>query len=243
MTIKNRETITEKLFRIAAVKRGYKLHKSIVVPEKLTPLTKDLLISRPEGFTVLELGAGSGEFAAEWVKKHPEHNYIAFEIKGHRIKSLLGEIDRFGLNSIKIIPVNFKWFLNEILPGHFADLVIINFPDPWPKKRHWKHRLIDQEFPIKISEIVKEGGIVHIATDYGPYARKVLSVFRNSEMFIPEYDFPHYKRTKPDDFPSTRFEKIHENDGKKSYYQQWRLIHGRKKSDIQKPDQGIDPSK
>ena len=218
--------LENKLFQIVSGKKSYQNHPSIIIPEKLSPIAQEKLLSNPDSFSVLELGAGSGEFAHSWMIQNPGHNYVAFEVKKERIQTILKGIDRNKLYSIKIIPVNFKWFLSEILPQKMFDLIIVNFPDPWPKKRHWKHRLVDQDFPIKTAGLLKSGGIIHLATDYGPYARKILSIFRRCNLFEPVFPHPDYIRLKPEAFPSTRFEKIHIQDGKRSYYQQWRLIDG-----------------
>jgi len=219
--------IENKLFQIVSGKKSYQNHPSIIIPEKLSVIDPEILLVNPAAYSVLELGAGSGEFAHSWMLLNPGHNYIAFEVKKERIQAILKGIDRSKLYSIKIIPVNFKWFLTEILPSNIFDMIIVNFPDPWPKKRHWKHRLVDTEFPIKTAGLLKAGGIIHLATDYGPYARKILSIFRKSNLFEQVFPHPDYTRQKPDEFPSTRFEKIHILDGKRSYYQQWRLIDGK----------------
>ena len=173
---------------------------------------------------ILELGAGWGEFCIEWMKSHPDHSYVAFEIKWDRIKQIIKQAEIFKLVQLRIVPINLNWFLEEILPQRAFDRIIINFPDPWPKKRHWKHRLVNPNFPDRIEKILRENGTVFLATDYGPYARKILSIFRNHPNFEPVYPWPHYKRVAPEEHPQTRFEAIHLNDGRLPYYQEWRLV-------------------
>jgi tRNA (guanine-N7-)-methyltransferase len=175
-------------------------------------------------FRILELGSGWGEFCTEWMLKNPEHEYIALEIKADRIKNLSGKLRHFGIQNARILPVNFNWFLSELFTPNSFDLIVINFPDPWPKKRHWKHRLIQSEFPEKISKLLRPSGKVYIATDYGPYARKIISVFRKNPIFTNEYPWPDYLRKRPDGFPKTKFENIHLALKKRPYYTCWRLL-------------------
>jgi tRNA (guanine-N7-)-methyltransferase len=178
----------------------------------------------PDAFRVLELGSGWGEFCVDWMLKNPDHEYIALEIKGDRIKNLSKKLEQSGITGAKILPVNFNWFLSELFtPGSF-DLIIINFPDPWPKKRHWKHRLVQYGFPEKIARLLRPEGKVYLATDYGPYARKIISIFRRSPVFTNEYSQPDYLRKRPEGFPKTKFETIHIALKKRPYYTCWRLV-------------------
>ena len=220
--------LKEKLFRLATKYRNKNTHPQIRLPDSISPIDANTLFSgNGSEKRILELGAGWGEFCVEWMKSHPDHSYVAFEIKWDRIKQIIKQTEIFQLAQLRIVPINFNWFLEEILPQRAFDRVIINFPDPWPKKRHWKHRLVNSHFPDRIKKILRENGTVFLATDYGPYARKILSTFRNRDDFEPVYPWPHYSRFAPADHPKTRFETIHLNDGRSPYYQEWRLISGK----------------
>ena len=218
--------LREKLFEIARKPRAFHRHPLVILPRALEPIPSEALFPS-SGPRILELGAGWGEFCLKWLENHPEHNYVAFEIKGDRILNLLRRSDRLGIRNLRIIPVNFNWFLESILPPEAFDSVIINFPDPWPKKRHWKHRLIQEDFPARIRSLLRRQGTVRAATDYGPYARKILRTFRNSPLFEPLYPWPHYVRTRPPELPETRFERRHARAGLRSYYQGWKLSDAR----------------
>lgn len=212
----------ERLISIVTTKR--KLHEDprILVPDPRKRFLPSELFDDSEKRRILELGSGWGEFCVEWKKVHRDDQYVALEVKGDRIKKFIGKIDRNNLEGIKILPINFNWFLEAFFPENTFDLCIINFPDPWPKKRHWKHRLVQQNFPEKMSRLLKAGGVVYLATDYGPYARKILSIFRKRDDFESVFDWPGYLRTRPADYPSTRFETIHLADQKRPYYMAWR---------------------
>lgn len=215
--------IRDKLIHIATRPRAIHKNKYVIVPSEMKRFREDALFQDQNSRRILELGAGWGEFCATWMEKNPQDEYVAFEIKPERIKRLIKQLNKLECDRVKIVPINFNWFLEEILPDDTFDMIIINFPDPWPKKRHWKHRLVTDQFPERIKTALKKGGVVHLATDYGPYARKMLGIFRKRDDFEPVYPWPNYLRERPEQFPPTRFEEIHQNDGKRSYYQEWRL--------------------
>ncbi len=159
---------------------------------------------------ILELGAGWGEFLEWWLEHNVEDDYIAFELKPERIRRALRRVS--GLPGpprwLRIVPVNFNWFLEELLPAASFDWIIVNFPDPWPKRRHWKHRLVRPGFCEKMAALLRPDGVIHLATDYGPYARRMLRLFRDSPAFVSEFLDPDYRRQRPADVASTRFESL-----------------------------------
>ncbi|MFN3603347.1 MAG: tRNA (guanine(46)-N(7))-methyltransferase TrmB [Leptonema sp. (in: bacteria)] len=215
--------LQEKLLKIIQKPAKYKQHPNTIVPEAIIPIPKEILFDQLDSYHILELGCGWGEFALEWLRSRPQDEYIAFEIKKDRIKKLLKKIDAIQLKNLKILIVNFEWFLEEILPKNSFDLIIINFPDPWPKKRHWKHRVIKEENLIKFYELLRNQGKIYIATDYGPYARKIISLFRKSKFFLPLIPFPNYTRTKIKLFPESKFEN-RISKTKKPYYTLWKKV-------------------
>ncbi|GIX42369.1 MAG: tRNA (guanine-N(7)-)-methyltransferase [Leptospiraceae bacterium] len=215
--------LQQKLFKIVQRPAKYKEHPCVIVPEKLEPLPYNRLFFSNNSFHILELGCGWGEFALQWLEKYPQHEYIAMEVKGDRIKKILKKIDKKNIQNLKIIPVNFQWFFKEIIPENAFDLVIINFPDPWPKRRHWKHRLIQESFLEILYKIIRNNGYVYIATDYGPYARKILSIFRKSSLYRPAIPWPNYLRRRPLIFPESKFERI-TSKYNKPYYMLWKKV-------------------
>lgn len=173
---------------------------------------------------ILELGSGWGEFLVAWLAANPDDDYTAFEIKSDRIRKTLKRVRKLENVHLRMIPVNFSWFLEDILPSASFDWIIINFPDPWPKRRHWKHRLVQPGFPERMSELLRPGGQIHLATDYGPYARKMIRIFRQSDRFESVFPSPEYVRKRPLDVPLTRFEQITGDlEGRVPYFTRWRL--------------------
>ncbi len=217
------DQLQKKLIHIATSHRKIHNNSEIVVPDGLERLSATALFNREDSNHVLELGAGWGEFCADQVMNHPDQEYVAFEIKPERIKSLIRSLRKIQCDRVKIIPINFNWFLEEILPENAFDTIFINFPDPWPKRRHWKHRLVQNGFIERIKPLLRPDATIHLATDYGPYARKMLSLFRKRNDFSPVYTWPNYIRSTPDGFIKTRFEEMHEAENKRSYYMGWKL--------------------
>ncbi len=215
--------LQNKLLSIIKKPAKYKENTCVVVPESIHPIAPEKLFKNYKSFHILELGSGWGEFAVEWILRNPGHEYIAFEQKPARIKSMIKKIEKNKIQNIKILPVNYSWFLVEILPLECFDLILLNFPDPWPKKRHWKHRIVNPEFPEKINSLLKPNGLFYFASDYGPYFRKVLKIFRNSSYFRPLIPWPNYLRKRLYFFPSSQFELL-TSQKHKPWYTLWRKI-------------------
>ncbi len=183
-----------------------------------------LAAAHPQRRRILELGSGWGEFLVAWLKQHPGDDYVAFEIKSDRIRRTLKHVRKREGAHLRLIPVNFAWFLETILPPASFDWIIVNFPDPWPKRRHWKHRLVQPDFPERMTGLLRPGGQIHLATDYGPYARRMIRYFRRAPNFEAIFEGPGYLRQRPEDVPPTRFEQITgEGEGRTPYFTRWRL--------------------
>lgn len=225
MSRRTRPDLDDKLFRIASAPRAVHRLPGVLHVERLAEIPGAALFRpEPERFRVLELGSGWGEFLCQWLERFPDHDYVAFEIKADRIRKTLKRVQNLPRPAhLRIVPINFAWFLEELLPPKSFDWIVINFPDPWPKRRHWKHRLVQPGFPARIARLLRPGGTLHLATDYGPYARRMLGLFRRAPEFAPIFAWPHYVRARPAELPATRFEELTGATGRRAYFQQWRL--------------------
>ncbi|MCB1173592.1 MAG: tRNA (guanine-N7)-methyltransferase [Leptospiraceae bacterium] len=213
--------IEQRLWQQVTRRRPWHTEPEILVPTECTPFKESILFAEPTNFRVLELGSGWGEYAGAYLKDHPDHNYIAFEIKVDRILNTLRLVRRSGAHALRMIPVNLNWYFEQILPPAAFDLVIVNFPDPWPKRRHWKHRLIQSPFPDALGSLLRPGACLQVATDYGPYARRMLSIFRQHPRFKSLVQDPDYRRERFASAYSTKFERIQRAAGKRPYYMSW----------------------
>ena len=127
--------------------------------------------------TILEIGFGMGETTAAIAAAHPENNYLGIEVHTPGVGSLLKQIDAQGLNNVRIIQHDAVEVLRHTIAPACLDGVHIFFPDPWPKKRHHKRRLIQPPLAGLLSDKLRPGGYLHAATDWHEYAEQILAVF------------------------------------------------------------------
>jgi len=171
------------------------------------PYTKNLLnfkiIYGRDAPKYLEIGSGMGETTTSIASSHPQNDYLAIEVYTPGVGSLLKQIEELELTNLRIIQYDAVWVVNNMFPQEYLDGVHIFFPDPWPKLRHHKRRLIQPEFISLLSKRLKFGGYIHVATDWNNYADQILEVMSNefsltntSRDFVPR---PEYR-------PLTKFE-------------------------------------
>jgi tRNA (guanine-N7-)-methyltransferase len=163
----------------------------------------------------LELGSGWGEVAITLAQKNPRTGFLLMEKKIDRVKATEVRRQELGLQNIRYMTTNFQWFFSELLEREIFDTVLINFPDPWPKRKHHKNRAMQEPFLTEVHTLLKPGGRLLFATDYGPYARKTILLFRKLKelfSFQTEYNFQR------PDFPISFFESEKRNEGKRIYY-------------------------
>ncbi|GKS69931.1 tRNA (guanine-N(7)-)-methyltransferase [Nitrosomonas sp. PY1] len=152
---------------------------------------------------ILEIGFGMGESTATIAHLNPHNDYLGLEVHTPGVGSLLNKIEDLGLTNLRIIQHDAVEILRYMLPSESLDGVHIFFPDPWPKARHHKRRLIQPSLVDRLCKCLKPGGYIHIATDWEDYAMHILKVLkqepclRNSTNdFLP----------RPDYRPVTKFE-------------------------------------
>ena len=132
---------------------------------------------------VLEIGSGWGEFTIDYAFHNKDSLVIALEKKKKRIIHCSKLQESAKITNIRWFNLNIDWFLEDIFTKQSFDKVIINFPDPWPKKRHHKHRFVSTKFLTTISNFTKEGSIFEFATDYWEYLQEVLFLFENTPLW------------------------------------------------------------
>ncbi len=125
---------------------------------------------------ILEIGFGMGETTARIAAAHPENDYLAIEVHSPGVGSLLKQIGELGLANVRIMQHDAVEVLKRMIPDASLDGVHIFFPDPWPKKRHHKRRLIQAPLVALLCDKLKPGGYFHAATDWQEYAEHILAV-------------------------------------------------------------------
>jgi len=132
---------------------------------------------------VVEIGSGMGETTAAIAQQNPAVDFIAIEVHGPGVGSLLKTIDALGLTNLRLIRHDAVEVLEHMIPdGALAGLHLF-FPDPWPKKRHHKRRLVQPRFAALAARKLAPGGYFHAATDWPEYATQIDEVFGASPLF------------------------------------------------------------
>jgi len=139
------------------------------------PLDLDALFGR-RAARVVEIGFGNGEHLAALAEAHPERDHLGVEVHRPGVGRLLLAIEERGLANVRIVCHDAVAVLEEQIPPRALDEVLILFPDPWPKKRHHKRRLIQAAFVAMLAERLKPHGVLRLATDWQPYAEHMLEV-------------------------------------------------------------------
>jgi tRNA (guanine-N7-)-methyltransferase len=153
--------------------------------------------------TILEIGFGNGESLATMAKKHPDNNYIGIEVHRPGAGQLLQQLVNKSLTNVRVSTHDAVEVLKHQIPDESLQGVQIFFPDPWPKKRHHKRRIIQSEFMSLLATKLKPAGFVHLATDWEPYADHMLEVMQSHPDFHNTVDS---FIGKPETRPLTKFE-------------------------------------
>jgi len=134
---------------------------------------------------VLEIGSGMGETTVAIAKAHPEVDFIAIEVHGPGVGSLLNMIEREQLANVRVIRHDAPEVLTHMIPDGALAAIHLFFPDPWPKKRHHKRRLVQPGFAALAASKLRAGGILHAATDWPEYAEHMKEVFSQEALLEP----------------------------------------------------------
>lgn len=125
---------------------------------------------------VLEIGFGMGQSLVEQAQATPEMNFIGVEVHRPGIGSTLAAIEKMGLTNLRVVEGDALEVLTYMVSEHSLERVQLFFPDPWPKKRHHKRRIVNRAFADLVACRLKPGGQLHMATDWTPYAEHMLAV-------------------------------------------------------------------
>jgi len=176
---------------------------------------------RSEKPLVLEIGSGMGETTAAIAAAHPELDFVAIEVHGPGVGSLLNRIEAGRLTNLRVVRHDAVEVLEQMVPDASLAAIHLFFPDPWPKKRHHKRRLIQPAFVELAASRLAPGAYLHVATDWQEYAEHVLEVLRaNPSLANTVADFAPRPATRPE----TKFERR----GLKLGHGVWDIVFTRK---------------
>ena len=126
---------------------------------------------------ILEIGFGMGETTAAIAAAHREHDFLGLEVHGPGVGALLNRIEAAGLSNVRVIQHDAVDVVAQMIPAASLAGIHIYFPDPWPKKRHHKRRLLQPAFVRALADRLSAGGYLHAATDWDDYAQEILATF------------------------------------------------------------------
>jgi tRNA (guanine-N7-)-methyltransferase len=165
-----------------------------------------------DGPVILEIGFGNGEATWRMAQASPEENFLGVEVHKPGVGRLLLKIEEHGLDNVRIACEDAVALLRDRVPDASLAGVRIYFPDPWPKKRHHKRRIVQAPFVGLLARKLAPGGILHLATDWAPYAEHMLEVMQGSADFENLSPGGTYCG-KPDWRPPTKYERRGERLG------------------------------
>ena len=213
MTEKNKEDIKKRPIRsyilrqgritaaqTKAIQENFQKH-AVIFENKLTNFSD--LFKNKNSELILEIGFGMGTSTAEIAKSNLNKNYIAIEVHSPGVGNLLKLIQESDIRNLKIIQHDAVEVLNVMIKNDSLDGIHIFFPDPWPKKRHHKRRLIQSNLLKLIAQKIKKSGYLHIATDWEEYALWIIDLLDKEELLQKTSD-DFFK--KPDYRPLTKYE-------------------------------------
>ncbi len=150
---------------------------------ELTPIDFNAAFGR-EAPLVVEVGFGMGKSFIEMAAHDPERNYLGIEVHPPGVGACLMQIEEQGLHNVRVIRHDAYEIFRHCVAAQSIDILQIFFPDPWPKARHHKRRLINAEFIDLIRPLMKMGGEVRMATDWQEYAEEMLALFSQAPGFV-----------------------------------------------------------
>ena len=173
---------------------------------RLTSITERLdiaaLFARAQPLEI-EIGSGDGSFLAAYAALHPERNFFGIERLLGRMRKLDRKGQRAGLANLRLLSIEAGYFLQYLAPAGGVAALHIYFPDPWPKRKHRRHRLINEEFPALARRLLAPGGVVYLRTDDADYFSQMQRVFVAAAKEFEPVETPEELRAVVTDFERT----------------------------------------
>lgn len=170
----------------------------------------------------IEFCSGNGEWISEKARQYPDQNWVAVEKRFDRARKIWGSLQRSELNNLFVVCAEAFTFSRYYAPLNSVSQIFINFPDPWPKPRHAKHRLISPPFLLELEKILIDQKTVIIATDDRPYVDQILEVFAQHPHWKPVFPNPYFTDEWPG-FGDSFFSRLWVGKGLSTHYLQYRL--------------------
>jgi len=153
------------------------------IPFAPAPLDFDAAFGR-KAPRILEIGFGMGETTAAIAEAMADHDFLAVDVHGPGVGSLLKRIDEQGLTNVRVVQHDAVEVVTQMIPADVFAGIYVFFPDPWPKKRHHKRRLMQPDFVHELALRLEPGGYLHAVTDWQDYAAAILNTFAAEPLLL-----------------------------------------------------------
>jgi tRNA (guanine-N7-)-methyltransferase len=203
------------------MRRLEELLPSLEVAQGETPLDPAALFGGRQGDLRVEIGFGGGEHLAEQAKRWPEIHFIGCEPYLNGVVSLLGHIEREDLRNIRLYQGDGRAILKRLPPESVARIDLL-FPDPWPKTRHHKRRIVSQETLVWMHRALRGQGVLRLATDHAEYGVWMLEKLLASGLFRWTAERAADWENPPADWVATRYQEKALALGKEILYLEWK---------------------
>lgn len=160
----------------------------------------------------LEIGSGKGEFITQKSRIHRDINFVGVELNTKGITSILKKLDLETDSNVRLLNHYVDKNISQIIPKFSLSVIYIQHPDPWPKRKHHKYRLINQDFIDSLQFLLKPNGTVEIATDHPEYSEWIIEHFRRRGDFLSLFDNDFTFEKQPGHI-ETYFEKVKRYEG------------------------------
>jgi tRNA (guanine-N7-)-methyltransferase len=165
----------------------------------------------------LEIGCGIGDFLVQEAMQHPELNFIAVDYYNQGCLKSCRRLERHGLQNVRVLRAEAREFMVSFLPKLSLQRVYINCPDPWPKKRHRKRRLVNAAFMAFLADYLKPGGDFFFATDFDDYGIDVANMMAQQAGYENSLA-PDLYRHELVDYPISKYMRRFLDEGKQIYF-------------------------
>ena len=162
----------------------------------------------------IEIGSGKATFLVSQAKAQPEADFLGIEWARKYFRHAIDRVGRWGLTNVRLVRADAAPFLRDFVPDGSVDCFHIYFPDPWPKKRHQKRRLVQRSNLDILIRCLKPGGTIRIATDHAEYFEQIKEATSAYSGILEEIEFPRPAGAREDELTGTNYERKYLKDGR-----------------------------
>ncbi|MFI5334224.1 MAG: tRNA (guanosine(46)-N7)-methyltransferase TrmB [Chlamydiales bacterium] len=198
--------------RVLFVPPFYSAHSRAALPD-----WKEPELFGKQGKLFIEYCSGNGAWIVQKAAHSPPFHWIAVEKKFDRVQKIWAKMQNAQLGNLLVVCGEAVTFTTHYLTEHSIDGVFINFPDPWPKAKHAKHRLLQPLFVKELARVLKIGGEVTLVTDDPVYALQMIEEMKKNTAFVPHFPAPYFVHDLPN-YGASYFDTLWRTKGRAIHY-------------------------